>query len=221
MDRLTIRTAIRNITLLEATNVSNNDVNTYINQGYHELSVAFPWPWLETTADFTVGAGTRSYALPTNFDYAITMIDTGIDKAITHIAAKDFFEMVGQDSSSTSASARMWTIYDNQVYFSLPPSTAITAAYTLYYYKNITTLDADDDIPAFHDGFHWMLVDYVKWKLYDREEMFEQSERSRIIWEQYLGEMMHWYGSPVKKAPFLWGDGRPVRTFNNLAILDL
>lgn len=216
-----IRSFIRLITLVEDTNVTNTQIDTLINQGYHELSTAFPWPWLETTADFTVGSDVRNYALPSNFDYAITMIDTDLDRSIPHVAAQDFFEMVGQDSSSTSNAARFWTIYDGDVYFHPVPSTAITAAYTLKYYSNITILSGSNDEPAFHDGFHWMLVEYVKWKLYDREEYFDQSQRAFIIYATYLDKMIDWYGSPVKRAPFLWGDGRPVRRFNNLAILDI
>ena len=221
MDLVTLRDNIRLITRLTTDTVTNAQLDTLINQGYHELSVAFPWPWLETTADFTVAADTRSYPLPTNFDYAIAMIDTDIDKAVVHVAAKAFFELVGQDSTSKSKSARMWTIFDNKIYFSLPPSTAITAAYTLYYYTQITALSAAGDIPAFHDGFHWMLVEYAKWKLWSREEYSQLAQEAFATYAFYLTEMIEWYGSPVKKAPFLWGDGRPVREYNNLAILDL
>ena len=221
MNLLDIRTFVRLSAVIEDTNITDIQINTLINQGYHELSIIFPWPWLETTADFTVSPNVRTYALPTNFDYRIAMIDTNLDKAIQHVAAKDYFELYGQDSSSTGKAAEFWTIYDGSVYFTPVPSTAITAAYTLYYYKNITTLVLDDDIPAFHDAFHWALVEYTKWKLFDREEFFAQSERSFITWTRYLNEMLTWYGSPVKKAPFLWGDGAQKRVFNNLTILDI
>ena len=221
MNLLDIRTHGRLITLIESTNMTDAQMNTIINQGYHELSVAFPWPWLETTGDFTVAKDVRSYALPTNFDYAIAMIDTDNDVAIQHVGAKTFFELYGQDSSTTSKTAKYWTIYNGKVFFNPVPSTAITAAYTLYYYKNITILNANDESPAFHDAFHWMLVEYLKWKLYDREEYFAQSERAFITWTRYLNEMMAWYGSPVKRGPFRWGDGTAERVFNNLKILDI
>jgi len=221
MDLVSLRTFIRLSAVIEDTNITNDQIATLINQGYHELSIIFPWPWLETTADFTVGADVRSYDLPTNFDYGIAMIDTDTDRAIQHVAAKDFFERHGQDSSTTSSAANFWTIYENKVYFTPVPSTATTAAYTLYYYKNITVLSGAGDEPAFHDAFHWALVEYAKWKLYDREEMFAQSERAFITWTRYLNEMLSWYASPVKKAPFIWGDGRTVRPFNNLTILDI
>lgn len=221
MNFLELKNNIRLITNLTTNAITNAELDTLINQGYHELSVAFAWPWLETTADFTVSKDTRDYALPSNFDYAIAMIDTNIDRSIPHLAAKEFFELVGQDSTSTSKAAVMWTIFDGKVYFSLPPSTAVTAAYTMYYYKNITALSGNDDIPAFHDGFHWILVEYCKWKLWGREEYFEQAKEAFAMYSYYLTEMIAWYGSPVKKAPFLWGDGRPTRVYNNLAILDI
>ena len=212
---------LRLTTLIEATNVTDANINTLINQGYHELSVEFAWPWLETSVDFTVSPDVRNYALPSNFDYAITLIDTNTDRSIPHVAAQAFFQLVGQDSSSTRTAASFWTIYDGDVYFHPVPSTATTAAYTMKYYKNITTLSGDQDEPAFHDGFHWMLVEYAKWKLWDREEYHDQSERAFITYSRYLKNMVSWYGSPVKRVPFLWGGGRPVRRFNNLTILDI
>lgn len=221
MNLTDIRNNVRLITRLTTDSVSNDELDTLINQGYHEVSVAFPWPWLETTADFTVTTAVRNYALPSNFDYAIAMIDTSTDKSIQHVAAKDYFEMYGQDSSTTGSRANFWTIFSGDAYFTPVPSTQVTAAYTLYYYSDITTLIGADDIPAFHDGFHWILVEYCKWKLWNREEYFEQGAEAFATFSYYLSAMIAWYGNAVKKAPFLWGDGRTVRPFNNLKILDI
>jgi len=216
----TLRNWARRITIVEDTSVTNAQIEELINQGYHELSTVFPWSWLETTGDFTVTKDVRSYDLPDNFDYGITMIDTNTDKAIEYVASKDFFEETGQDSSLTSAAATLWTIFADKVYFHPVPSTSTTAAYTLYYYSQITELTAEDE-PNFHKAFHWALVEYLKWKLYDREEYFAQSERAFITWSRYLNEMIVFYNSKTKWSSFIWGDGRKVRTFNNLTILDI
>ena len=210
----------RRISLIEAKNITDAQINQLINQGYHELSVMYPWSWLETTADFTVSKNVRKYALPSNFDYGITMIDTNTDRAIQYVPAKEFFEETGNDTDTTAKAARLWTIFDNNVYFHPVPSTQTTAAYTLYYYSEITEITAEDQ-PAFHTAFHWALVEYVLWKLYNREEYFAQSERAFITYSRYINEMIAFYNSKTKWSSFVWGDGRKPRQFVNISDLNI
>ena len=220
MNLTTIEQWARRITLVESTSITDAQIFELVNQGYLELSVQYPWSWLETSADFTVSPDVRTYALPSNYDYGITMIDTNTDKAIRYVPAKEFFELRGQDTDTTAKAAQSWTIFANEVYFYPTPSTQTTAAYTLFYYKEVSTLIAQDE-PDFHQAFHWMLVEYIAWKLYNREEYFTQSERARITWTGYLNDMIMFYNSKTKWSSFIWGDGRMPRQFTNISDLNI
>jgi hypothetical protein len=210
----------RRISLIESKNITDAQFHELINQGYIELSVQYPWSWLETTADFTVTPDVRSYDLPDNFDYGITMIDTNTDRNIMYVPAKEFFELTGNDTDTTAKAAELWTIFADKVYFHPVPSTQTTSAYTLYYYSEVSTLLAQDD-PMFHSAFHWLLVEYCLWKLYNREEYFAQSERAFITYSRYVNEMIAFYNSKTKWSSFVWGDGRKPRPFTNIEALNI
>ena len=220
MNLTTIEQWARRITLVESTNITDAQIFELVNQGYLELSVQYPWSWLETSVDFTVSPDVRTYTLPSNYDYGITMIDTNTDRAIRYVPAKEFFELRGQDTDTTASAAQSWTIFANEVYFYPTPSTQTTAAYTLFYYKEVSVLVAQDE-PDFHQAFHWMLVEYIAWKLYNREEYFTQSERARITWTGYLNDMIMFYNSKTKWSSFIWGDGRMPRQFTNISDLNI
>jgi hypothetical protein len=52
-----------------------------------------------------------------------------------------------------------------------------------------------------------MIVEYCKWKLWDREEYFDQSERAFITYARYLSQMITWYSRRADRSPYIAGDG--------------
>ena len=58
----------------------NDKINSIINQGLRDLASRFRWPWLQTTTTIAVTSGTRSYALPSDFQYmhSVLRADTKI-----------------------------------------------------------------------------------------------------------------------------------------------
>lgn len=203
-----LRDYIRLVTLIEDTNVTDAQVNRLINIGLHEVSTAFPWAWLETSTDLSLTEDVRWIDLPDNYDYGIVLVDDDFDEALDHISTKRFFEIVGNDTGNESANPRFWTIFDGKIYVHPIPNANDADRYTLYYYSEVSDLTLDSDEPEFHEGYHWILVEFCKWKLFDREEYFDQAERAFIAYSRYLNDMIAFYGSPIKKSPFLWGDGR-------------
>ena len=81
----------------------------------------------------------------------------------------------------------------------------------MYYYKTITTLDQDTDVPEFHAAYHWALVEYCKWKLYEREEYYDEAERSMTIYMKYVEDMVAFYSRRTDIAPSVFGLGVRVR----------
>src|SRR5690606_32257560 len=106
-------------------------------------------------------------------------------------------EWYGNDSQgSHTTEAREWTVYEGKVLLHPIPSEADSNRYTLYYYRQIAELDSDNDEPEFLDTFHWLCVEWVKWKLYEREAMSAESDRAFAMYAQLLERMRQWYTAP-------------------------
>lgn len=173
-----------------------------------EIQVIAEWPFLQDAHSYTVTADDASYALPTGFLKAAAMVDVDNDTTVPYVAPGTYFNLVGTDAGNTAATARFWTIWNGEVLFTPIPSANDTDRYVLYFYSTITAVDADNEIPEFNEGFHWAIVEYCKWKLYDREEYYDQSERARMTYMDYMSQMVDWYSNRVKLEPFAWGDGK-------------
>lgn len=210
MDREDIRDQIRLLAVVEDTNVTDAQLNTIINQGVEEVAGAFHWPWLEASTTISLVDSQQTYALSSeasDFNTAVALVDDDNDDTIEFIAPSKFFELVGNDTGNESGDPDYWTIWEDKIYLTPIPEANDTNRLTLYYYKNPTTMSADDDVPEWDNAFHWILVEYGKWKLWEREEYFEQAERSRQTFTQYLADMSAFYLARIKRAPFIYGDG--------------
>lgn len=216
LDRDALLAQIRLVTLLETTNVSDTEIVTLINQAVDEISIADYWPFLEASATMNAVDSTRTIALPSNFEFASALVDDDIDETVTYIAPTQMWYEVGNDTGNESTSFNYWTIWEDKIYLSPIPSVNDTARFTFYYYKSGTQLSAGSTNLDFHEGFHQMVIEYVKWKLWDREEYFDQSERAFITYSRYLDAMSNWYARRGKRSPWIGGDGqrRPFRDKN-------
>lgn len=202
------------VTLIESANVSDADINAVINQGIDEIAVASDWSWLQETVNITLVDSTQGYALPADFHYAEALIDRDNDRVLPFVAANKFFAEYGGDLNKESTNPEVWTIWEDTILLYPVPSANDADRLTLYYYETPTLLnhdtsdeDANVATPQFPRAFHWILVEYCKWKLWDREEYYDQSERSFITYIRYLNDMMAYDKQRVKRAPYLYGDG--------------
>lgn len=221
-----IRDNVRMITLLETQNVTDAQINTLINQCLHDIEVYTDWRFLQDFDDLTVTASTQSYSVATltssTFNRAIALVDDDRDKAVTFISPSEFFHRYGRDTGNKSANANSWTIFQGSIFLHPIPSTNDTARYRFYYYKTITELSADSNSPEFHQGFHWMIVEYCKWKLWEREEYFDEALRSKGNYYEMLDAMEKWYARTTREDPWIYGDNKLLRLYRdpNLPLLD-
>jgi len=208
MDRDALLAQIRLITLMETTNVSDAEIVLLLNSGVDEISLADYWPWLEASATLTAVDSTRTIALPADFEFAMALVDDDNDEIVPYIAPSTLWHAVGNDTGNEGTTFKYWTIWENKVYLTPIPEAGDTDRFTLYYYKTATQLSAGDTLPEWHEAFHQILVEYVKWKIWDREEYFDQSERAFITYSRYLSAMSDWYSRRAQRAPWIAGDGR-------------
>ncbi len=207
MTRLEIETRIRQATLLTTSDISSANLIVIIDNGMEEISTHAFWSFLEKSATITAVATTQSYAVPADFLYGVAIVDDDDDTTVPFIAATEFFSRYGNDTGNTAATANFWTIWTDKVFFTPIPSTNDTNRWTFYYYRNITVLTGDSSVPEFHPSFHEALVEYVKWKVWEREEFFQQSQTSFTLYQYYLAKMEDFYAAQTKRSPFAWGEG--------------
>lgn len=213
MTRDQLLAQIRMITLIEDVNVTDAQIVTLIDQGMLEVGLAHPWPFLEESTTLGLTADTQTYAVPAGVDIVVAVVDDDHNRRIEYIAPATFFQRYGNDNDNTSTYPEFYTIWDDAIYVTPTPSATDANRLTLYYYETITPLANGSAVPEFNAAFHYILVEYCKWKLYDREEYFDQSERAFIMFNRYLDQMITFYTRRVQQAPYIAGDG----TYNRSA----
>jgi hypothetical protein len=221
MDRDAIVAQVRMQTLIESTNVTDAEIVLLIDSAMDEIGVADFWPFLEASATMSTVDATRTIALPADFEFAVALVDDDNDETVPYVAPSVMWHHYGNDTGNTGTSFNFWTIWENKLYLTPIPNGADTDRFTLYYYKTITALATGASVPEFHEAFHQVVVEYVKWKLWDREEYFDQSERAFITYARYLSQMQAWYARRAKRSPYVAGDGmfRPVQGDPNIPSL--
>ncbi len=207
MDRDALLAAVRLQTLIESTNVSDAEVVLVLNQGVDEVSIADTWPFLEASETLSLVDSQQAYTLPAVWEYMVAVVDDDNDRTIPYIDPQSFFYWYGNDTGNESTTFNFYTIWEGSTYFTPTPEANDTNRISLYYYKSGTQLSAGSTKPDWHEAFHPMLVEYAKWKLWEREEYYAQAERAFIIYSRYMAAMSDWYSRRAKRLPAVYGDG--------------
>lgn len=220
-DLTSIRSVVRTLTLAETDDVSDANVNLFVNQGYRMLSTLFRWPWLEATSNITTVADTASYALPADYRRLYAIKDTDKRRTLTRLTVEEALERWGGDPPS-GAEAKWFYVWDDSIYLLPVPSANETAAYTLYYQKKLTTMTSGTDEPEFAEEFHLVLADYAIARVWEHEEDFEKARLSDARFREQVEAMARYYLRRQEEWPLVYGDGvRPNMSSNsNLPWLD-
>jgi len=211
MDREDLRNQVRMGLPPEVSDVADAMIDTLLNQGLEEVAAWADWPWLETSATMSAVDSTRTIALPGDFLKAIKLVDDDWDYAVPYVSKEKLFTLVGNDTGNENTRFQAWTIYGTNVMLSPIPQANDTNRFTIYYYKTPTTLSTDGASPEFPAAFHMMLVEYAKWKLYEREALVEQAQIARSSFQAYLGEMQAYYNNRITQSPSIYGGGKRPR----------
>lgn len=207
MDLEDLRNQVRMVLPPEVTDISDSNLDTLINQGILEVATAFQWTWLEASATVSAVDSQQNYSLPNDFHYGAALVDDDNDMNVPYMSPTDFFQEFGNDTGNESTTPQFWTIWEDEIWLTPIPSANDSDRFTLYYYKQPTTLAADDDTPEFDSSFHQILVEYCKYKLLSRGEYWEQVQQALAFFSLYLEQMKVWYSRKTKRTPYIAGDG--------------
>ena len=210
-----LRTLVRTNTLIESDDVTDTELLVYLNNAYNEIAAAYRWPWLETSANITVVAGTQAYAQPADYLRTIAIVDASEKRKLERISSDLALEEWGGDFDQSDPAA-YYFMYGTNINLVPIPSANGTNAYIHYYIKQPTLLSTGTDTPEWTDEFHHILADHASAEVWKREEDLQKSDSYRTSFLQGLARMADYYLNREEDKPLVYGDGiKPLRRGTN------
>lgn len=214
-DLADLRAVVRSQTLVEADDVSEATLNLFLNQGYRELSVAFPWPWLQAEATISTVADQSAYSLPTDYRKLFSVADEDATRTLHRLTPEEALNRWGGNPPSGDE-ARWYYVWADSIFLLPVPSSAETGAYRLYYQKSLTVLSADGDTPEFAEEFHLILTHYAIARAWEHEEDFPKAEAADSKFRQATEWMARYYLRREEHTPLIYGEGIRPRLASNV-----
>lgn len=201
--------------------MSDAELNTIIENAISTISVAYYWPFAKITTNITTVVGQQAYALPTDFESGDKLVNTTEDLTVPFISATQALDVTGDDDTQTTNAQAFW-IRGSNLYLYPLPSAAVANKYRLYYFRKVTQFADDVTDAEWNAAFHPLLVDFCNWKLWEREEYFEQANAAKGEFYSGLQDMILFYSNQFKVFPNIIGDGTYRRYRNpNMPFLDI
>lgn len=218
MDLDAIRAASRRQTNLSTADISDADLLTIVNEGLREVATIHRWEWLFKSGTLTTVADAAEIALPADFMFmGLLTIDGKNNEPLQNISFSEYKYWYGDNASTASDGTLFYIRYDDgtgKIGIFPTPSTSTTDKYDIFYYRTPTELSTGTDVPEFDARFHSMLVDYASYRLWEREEYFDEAEKAFQRYGRRLREMMVFYNTRYKERRFIFGDGTRNRRFD-------
>ncbi len=198
---------------METDDIDNTKINNIINQGLRDLASRFRWSWLQTTATIAVSSGTRSYALPTDFQYMHSVIRADSKTRLRAVAPVKALGSYGDDFPTGTAGG--YYLWGSTLFLTRDPDSNETL--NLFYYQAPTVLSNDTDSPGFDSQFHLILADYATSKIWEREEDFVKAKASEQRFDDGVEQMARWYQDRSEDMPMILGEEPTIRaTISNM-----
>lgn len=208
MDLTAIRTLIRNQTEAEVDDITDDDIDEWVNNRYNLVNTHRDWPYLETSTTIAVSAGATTFALPADFANFrdVRYNPTGS----TQNVLEEVNPEEGSDPNSSQAQGRpsaYWRVGASASANLDRPVDAGTIA--LIYYNRPDELTALDS-PIFDSQFHRILVYGGLVEVYEKTFDFDEAAVQEQKYERMLGAMVDYYNR--LRTTHFYGASRQRRT---------
>lgn len=209
-DLAAIRDFVREQTLIEIDDWSNAKLLNVINEGIQEVASRFRWPFLATSAQISVTAGTQAYSLSSiasNIQRIAAIIDNERRIKLQELDARYAWQLFGGDAPDSDQALGFY-LWGETLYLLPTPSATEANAYTIFYYKSPTTLSNDTDTPEWSSQFHMLLADYAIARVWEREEDFQKAQAAQGRFDGRVEQMARHYLNRVEDEPLIFGEGK-------------
>ncbi len=198
---------IRQKTLIDSSEITDNQMILWINDGQDEIANRANWDWLMGTENITTVAAQANYALTADWTSISTIIEDNQRRPLVPVTVEAIRRQYGDDIPDGTR-AKYYYIWADELYLLPVPSTA-GVIYHVYAEGLPTLFLTTSDAPEFMQTFHKVLADYVEARVWEREEEFEKSQIADGRFEFGVRQMVVAYQSRQKLDPWAVGDNVP------------
>lgn len=202
----TLITKVRN--RLRDTGYSTSEITDYINDAQNDVCNEYQLPFMQTSHDYTVTAGTSDITagsgLPTDYVQAIDLIDTtnGNEQVIPYrnvtILDESFPDL--DDSAINPANIpQFWYKYADTIRLYPAPAGAYTL--TLRYWKKPTPLAGDAAVPEIPSEFAELLVEGATYRVLQVKGNYDQAAIHQNKYDELLQKLVVRYTQVQTGAP--------------------
>jgi hypothetical protein len=205
---------VREQSLISTTQFADADVLLLLNEGERFVSTLEKWPYLFTSSDEDYTAATREYDLSTDFSISdMAFIDQIVDKyshkrRLIPISFQEYIDMYGDDPSSGNPRYYYLTGVDTLGLVPVPSATTTSSSgLSIYYYKTPTVMATTSASPEWTAQLHDLLVDYGLYRVWEREEYFDEATKAYGRFIEGVALMKRYYNMRTTDSPVVFGDG--------------
>lgn len=207
-----LRNYARQQTLLDTSDITDAEIDTYLNRAVATVGARFPWPFLQASDDFDTVVDQQNYAKPTGCKFIDAINEEGARVRLREVDPLEQWQRYGD--SPPSGKARSFYLWEDEIWLGEIPTSVVT--YKIFYRTSPSLGSLTSDTPPWDSQFHWFLGDYAAAKIWEREEDTRQMGVSMQLFEEGLGEMAAFYVNEASDYPLVWGE-KTDRLVGNLA----
>lgn len=213
-----MRDMIRAIARVETQDISEADLDIYLNEGYDRVMMHQTWPWMVASAtdDITLIAGTRDYTPTSTVLQVLTAVNATQDYQIRRMSLQQLIRYDGSVTSNSRPTHYFFT--QGTIKFFPTPDAADTVELTTIETPAFAGLDAS--VPPFQALFHRCLVDWGLHRLWEVEEDFDKANEYRARFEDSVLKMAEWYNDEMQDGPNIYGERSGHHVPTNMPFLD-
>jgi hypothetical protein len=207
-NRADLRNWVREQTLLESDDISNDLVNDWLDQAHREVAARFDWAWLATSSTLSVVAEQQAYPLPADLGRIEAVVSNTKRRRLHEESPSKVWSSYG--GVSTFGEPRSFYVWGNNLHLVPVPSASETDAFTIYYYGSPNLMGSDTATPEFDPRFHVLLAVYAVGLAWQREEEYAKAERAFDEFSDGIDRMARHYLDRANDYPMIMG-ATPVR----------
>ncbi len=200
MKRSEIRSNVRFLSLVESHEISDEQLDTLIDEGYDVIESRRTWPWAVVThpAKIITQMGVEEYTIP-DFSHVVTIVGHSSGIQLRSVSS----QTLAMHHWEEYAMPEVFHVEANKITLAPIPHESCEDFDVIY--TRAKTWGCDDDEPPFAAQFHTVLTDWVLHRVWEREEDFDRSDKYRSRFEARLADMQGFYNAREKDRPLIYG----------------
>ena len=212
-----MRTQVRSVVDIDATDISDTVLNNMIGQGFDTIVFSEKrWPFYEVATTFNTSASTKDYTLAT----VGASVTQGLREIVAMRTDDHVLQYVGSDDAdwnypldvASSGEPWEWSYWNDTVRFYPTPDTTYTV--NVRALRNATSFGvgtSDGTQPDLPAAFHPVLVTYATAKAYLQQEDPVMANQYQSQFVQDLDNVARRYADVPAPQPMVANSRRPTR----------